>query len=346
MGKIVIASDFHLRFSAQFDKILENGTPSRLQEIIDSVDWVIKVGKEYHASVFISSGDTFDAAERLNTKEGLAILELFKRVRKAFPKNYWITGNHDAISNNHNILDLFSQTINVFSKPSFLDIQDCRLFFLPYLRETADIYSAINEFEKNYDCPGKKYFFGHFWDSKTISVDPDAVDLSKINTNFFDRMFTGHFHVPSNDLNSKVVYLGTLLNKKFSESGKKGCWILDTEKNFLEFVENPYSPEFITTVDTNLLLNLETLNTNAYYRIYTSPENVIEITKILGSTKGFELLTKNNEENSEQISILNIEKKNSSSLKEYILNNAELYLPEGVKLEEFKEIGEHFMSNL
>jgi len=66
----------------------------------------------------------------------------------------------------------------------------------------------------------------------------------------------------------------------------------------------------------------------------------------LGSTKGFELLTKNNEENETQISILNIEKRNSSSLKEYILNNAGLYLPEGVSLEEFKTVGEHFMVNL
>jgi DNA repair exonuclease SbcCD nuclease subunit len=346
MGKIVIASDFHLKFSAAFDRVLENGTPSRLQEIIDSVDWVIKVGKEHHAESFISSGDTFDVAERLHTREGLAIAELFKRVKSAFPRNYWLIGNHDMISSNHNILDLFNPIINIFSKPSFIDTQDARLFFLPYLRETTDIYLAFTEFEKKYDCPGKKYFFGHFWDTKTISVDPDAVDLSKINLNFFDRVFTGHFHVPTTDLNAKVVYLGTLLNKKFNETGKKGCWILDTDKNSLEFIENPYSPEFITTIDTNLMLNLETLNSNAYYRVYTSPENVIEITKLLGSTKGFELLTKNNEENETQISILNIEKRNSSSLKEYILNNAGLYLPEGVSLEEFKTVGEHFMVNL
>lgn len=346
MTKIVLSSDYHLKFGAQFDHTLENGLPSRLNEIIESVDWVINTGKKHKATVFIGGGDIFDNSERLNTKEGLAISEMFKRVKSNYKNNYFIVGNHDIISSNHNILDLFNPLINVFSKPTYLDVNGARLYFLPYLRESLDVYAAIKEFQDKYDCPGKKYLIGHFWDAQTISVDPEAIDLSKVNTNFFDRIFLGHYHVPTSDLNSKVVYIGTLLNKRFNENGGKGCWILDTDTNKIEFVANPHSPEFIQTIDTSVLANLETLNKNAYYRVFTNPENVLEITKLLSVTKGFELLTKQETDSQQHISILNIEKKNSSSLKDYILNNCDLFLPEGITKDEFKEAGTTFMSNL
>lgn len=345
MTRIVIVSDTHLKFSAQFDRQLESGLPSRLSEIVDSIDWAILEGLKHQATVFISCGDTFEVAERLQTKEGLAISELFKRVKSNFSKNYFLVGNHDQISSNHNILDLFNPIINVFSKPSFVDIDDGRLYFMPYLRETEDVYATFKKFE-GLDCIGKKYFFGHFWDTKTISIDPDAVDLKKVNLAFFDRLFLGHFHVPTVNLNDKVVYLGTLLNKKFGETGKKGCWILDTDTNSLEFIPNPNSPEFITTTDEAILADLENLNKNAYYRVYTDAENVIEISKLLNTVKGFELLSKQTNNNEQQVSILSVDKKNSTSLKDYILNNAHLYLPENVKLDEFKEIGNSFMRNM
>ncbi len=346
MTKIVISSDYHFKFSSQFDKQLISGLPSRLSEIIDSIDWVISKGTEQQATIFISCGDTFETAERLQTKEGLAISELFKRVKKTYPNNYFITGNHDMISNNHNILDLFNPTINIFSKPSFIDTKEgTRLYFIPYLRELEDIYAAFKSLEK-WDCPGKKYCFCHLWDNKTIQIDPDAVDFSKINLKFFDRIFTGHYHVPSDNLNNKVIYIGTILNKRFGETGKKGCWILDTKKNNLEFIPNPHSPEFIITTDEAILADLENLNKNAYYRVFTDAEKVLEISKLLNTVKGFELLSKQTNNNEQQVSILNVEKKNSSSLKDYILNNAHLYLPENIKLDEFKAVGSDFMRNL
>ena len=305
----------------------------------------METGKKHKATVFIGAGDIFDNPERLNTKEGLAISEMFQRIRSKYRNSFFIPGNHDQISSNHNILDLFSPIVTVFSKPSFVDIPDARLFFLPYLRESEDLYTAIRGFEK-LDTPGKKYLFAHFWDKGTISVDPEAIDLSKINLGFFDRIFLGHYHVPSSNLSSKVIYFGTLLNKKFNETGEKGCWLLDTETNSLEFIKNPHSPEFIQTLDTNVLNNIETLNKNAYYRIACDPENVLEVTKLLSVAKGFELLSKKDEDTQQQISILNIEKKNSSSLRDYILTNCGLFIPEGVTEDEFKEAGTTFMANL
>ena len=346
MPKIVISSDFHLKFSAQFDRMTESGLPSRLEEIIKSVNWVVEIGKKHKATIFIGCGDIFDASEKLNTKEGLAIMKMFQHIKSKYSNAFFLVGNHDQISSNHNILDLFSPIIKVFSKPSFIDIPGARLFLLPYLRESEDTYKAIKNFE-TCDCPGKKYMFGHFWDASMMSVDPEAVDLSKINTAFFNRVFLGHYHTPTVDLSNKVIYIGTLLNKRFTETGMKGCFILDTETNKLEFFKNPNSPEFFILQDTNILNNLETLTEQAYYRIACDPSNVLEVTKLLSNVKGFELVSKEVEDGlNNNISIMNIEKKNSSSLKDYILDNCKLFLPENYDLNEFKEAGIKFMENL
>lgn len=347
MTKLVLSTDYHLKFSSQFDRTTDAGIPTRLSEIIDSVDWVLSVGKKQKASYFLGLGDIFDNSEKLLTREGLAIKEMFERISTTYSKTaMFLVGNHDQISADHNILNLFSPAVRVFSSPTFVDIKGARLFFLPYLRESEDVYAAIKEFEK-LDCPGKKYLFAHFWDASVMGVDPDAIDLTKINLDFFHRVFLGHYHVPSANVNNKVIYLGTLLNKKFNETGPKGCWTLDVETNKLEFFRNPNSPEFFALQDSNVLVDAENLVENAYYRIACDPENVLEVTKLLSKVKGFELVSKKDEETDPaKISIMNVEKRNSSSLKDYILANCSIFVPSGIDETEFKDAGIKFMAGL
>jgi DNA repair exonuclease SbcCD nuclease subunit len=347
MAKIILSADWHLKFSSQFDRTTDQGIPSRLQEIIESVDWVLSVGKKQKATYFLGLGDIFDSSEKLLTREGLSIKTMFNRISKQYTKTaMFLVGNHDQISSEHNILDLFSPIIKVFSSPSFVDIPGARLFFLPYLRESEDLYAALKEFE-SHDCPGKKYLFAHFWDTSVMGVDPEAIDLTKVNLDFFNRIFLGHYHVPSSNFNSKIIYIGTLLNKRFNETGPKGCWTLDVETNKLEFFANPGSPEFFVLQDTNVLTDAENLVTNAYYRIACDPENVLEVTKLLSKVKGFELVSKKDEETDPtKISIMNVEKRNSSSLKDYIMANCAMFMPEGVTEDEFKAQGTAFLANL
>lgn len=346
--KIVLSTDWHLKFISPFDRVTETGTPSRLQEILDSIDWVIDIGKKHKATYFLGLGDIFDSSERLQTKEGLAILQAFKRISTTFPnRSIFIPGNHDQISASQNILDFFTPSVKVFSSPGIVDIQGARLFFLPYTREKEDVYSKLDEFLTKFDTPSKKYLFGHFWDSAVMSVDPEAVSLNEKYLAFFDRVFLGHFHVPTTDINAKLVYLGTLLNKRFNESGKKGCWILDTEANTLVFHENPHSPEFFNVSDDYVLHNAENLTANAYYKVSCDPLNVLAVTKLLTTVKGFELLNKDTAtQSTANINIMSVEKKNTSSLKEYILNNCDIFLPKGVSLEEFKAKGSSYMAGL
>lgn len=347
--KISLSTDYHLSFSAPLDNINSNGISTRLDEILTSIRWAADTGVKEGATAFLALGDVFDRPEKIPTKEGQHILDTFKYVRSKFQKHtIFLAGNHDQISRDYNILELFSskEALSVVSKPIILDIDDkSRLFFLPYIREVEDIYSAIEELTK-FDCAKKKYLFAHFWDTTTIGMDPGSVDLTKINTAFFDRIFLGHFHVPTKDLKSKVIYLGTLLNKKFNETGPKGCWILDTVKNSLKFIHNPHSPEFQTSEDKLILASAATLDKNAYYRVYCEPDNILDVSKLLSSTKGFEILNKKQGNGQALITIDHIEKKNALSLKDYIIKNCVLFVPSGVTESEFKEKGLELLKDL
>ncbi|MCI4435949.1 MAG: hypothetical protein JHC33_03960, partial [Ignisphaera sp.] len=258
-----------------------------------------------------------------------------------------LTGNHDKISENTSILDLFQHSIPIFNKVAWLDIDGARLFFVPYLREPEDFYNAMLDIETNLDCPGKKYMFGHFWDTSIMSVDPEAIDLKKFNVRFFDRVFCGHYHVPTNDLTNLVVYLGTLLNKRFSETGPKGAWILDTDKNKLEFIKNPHSPEFYS-VEDNVLLNApEIVERNAYYRVFCNADTVCDIQRLLSACKGFEILPKKEVvAGAANISIESVDKKNNQTLKQYVLANCAIFCPEGIETDEFKTRGSELLADL
>ena len=184
--QLIMSTDWHLNWGTVFDRPTDSGIGSRLQEIIDSVLWVADLGKKHKATMFLSLGDTFERSERLPTKEGLAILEMFKQITPRYDKTLMLVGNHDQMSENHNIIDLFSETtgLRVLSKPSIVDVDGARLFFLPYIRESEDFYAALETFYAA-DCPSKKYLFAHFWDSSVMAIDPDAVDLTKIKMDFF-----------------------------------------------------------------------------------------------------------------------------------------------------------------
>ena len=235
MARIVLCTDYHLSFSSQFDRCGINGISGRLQEILDSIKWAADLGKQKKCSHFFGLGDIFDKAERLPTKEGIEIQNTFKYINGLYKgKCGLLTGNHDKVSDTVSILDLFQDSIKIYNKTDFMDIDDARIYMIPYIREPEDFYKEIEHIKTNLDCIGKKYLLAHFWDNSIMNVDPEAIDLTKFNVRFFNRIFCGHYHVPTNDLTNLVVYLGTLLNKRFSETGPKGCWILDTNKDKIE----------------------------------------------------------------------------------------------------------------
>jgi DNA repair exonuclease SbcCD nuclease subunit len=69
----------------------------------------------------------------------------------------------------------------------------------------------------------------------------------------FDWCFVGHFH-GANKVLRNVISIGSPTMQNFGEEGqKKGWWLLDTDKNTVQFLENTKSPQFITLdIDENM----------------------------------------------------------------------------------------------
>lgn len=348
MTKICLVSDLHFNFSSPFDKVGTNGYSVRLDEILTSLTWAAKTGKEQGAEYFMILGDLFERADKLPTKEGQVILDCLTSISSMYDKKMIaLVGNHDALSSDYNILNLFSATLTIINKPMFLDIPGARLFLCPYIREPEDFYATINKFTSGLDCLGKKYLFAHFWDTTVMGVDAEAIELSKINAQFFSRILTGHYHKPTNDLTNLVVYVGTLLNKKFSETGPKGCWVLDAPKNNLAFIHNPNSPEFLSTEDTVILNDPTLVEPSSYYRVACNAENIVDVSKLLSTAKGFEIVSKKSDDDKcSSVSIDSIEKRNLLTLKDFVFKNCGLYTPENVTESDFRARGLELLSDL
>lgn len=350
MTKLIISSDYHLSFNAPFNRITPDGRSTRIDEILESILWVSEEGKQHGAEYFISLGDMFEKADKLLTREGNHIKDCLAQVSSQYGKNKHIAlrGNHCSINENYSIVNLFSDTLTPINTPTFLDVDGGRLFFCPYQRESEDIYNTLGSFEKK-DCIGNKYLFGHFWTSDVMAVDSDAIDLDKFNYRFYNRILCGHYHKPSESDDNLITYVGTLLNKSFSETGPKGCWLLDTVSNKIEFIRNPHSPEFFSTEDSAILSNPTTIDSNSYYKVATSAENITHISRLLEEAKGFELVCKTDSTSDDSVNLVSIdtvEKNNSLTLRDFIFKNATLYCPDNIDLESFVSKGKELLGGL
>lgn len=348
MTKIVLSSDYHLSFNAPFNKVTPEGRSSRIDEILNSILWAAETGIKNGAEYFISLGDMFEKPDKILTREGNHIRDCLAKVSSMYgkKKHLALRGNHCSINEEYSIVSLFADTLTPINLPTFLDVDGGRLFFCPYQREPEDIYKTLNEFE-NRDCPGNKYLFGHFWFNDVMAIDSDAIDLSNFNHRFYNRILCGHYHHISKDLSNLVIYIGTLLNKNFGETGPKGCWILETETNELTFIKNPNSPEFYVVEDTDVFENPSIVEENAYYKIAASAESLTDLNRLLSKSKGYELVCKSSKsDGNTDVSIDAVERHNSLTLRDFIFKNATLYCPEDVSLDDFVLKGRDLLGNL
>lgn len=159
MTRIILCTDFHISFSNQFDRINSFGISGRLQEILDSIKWAADLGKQKKCSYFFGLGDIFDKAERLPTKEGIEVQNTFKYINGLYRgKCGLLTGNHDKVSDTVSILDLFQDSIKIYNKVDFLDVDDARIYMVPYTREPEDFYKEMAHIKKDLDFLAKNIY--------------------------------------------------------------------------------------------------------------------------------------------------------------------------------------------
>lgn len=168
-----------------------------------------------------------------------------------------ILGNHDTFYKGTNSVNSFNilfknapDNIQVYCNPEERIVAPQTDFlFLPWIcedneKESFDLIKKSNA----------KYVIGHLelaeFEMYKGHMADEGIDRNLFSK--FHRVFTGHYHTRS--IRENIQYIGTPYEIVWSDfNDPRGFYILDTETDIVEFVENPHSLFHKISFDDNVI---------------------------------------------------------------------------------------------
>ena len=235
--KILVYGDVHWCESSSIVRGQGKKYSIRIENLIQSVNWVEKTAQENNCDLIVMLGDFFDKSV-LTAQEISALNEIqWSDIRKVF-----IVGNHEIgrADRTFSTIDLFDSFPNstVMSQPTAWSVGGKNCLFLPYFLEKdrpklSEHYDYI--FSHN-DIKGLQ--LGQFVSKEGFGID----EIEKSCTYYFN----GHIH-NGMFIGDKIINIGNLSGQNFSEDAEKyshNIVVLDTQTDELKFFENPYAMNF------------------------------------------------------------------------------------------------------
>ena len=239
--KILLFADLHMCPRASIINKWGTKYPSRLENCIESVNWLERKAEELGCEYIINLGDFFDrpdlTSETITACNGIKWADIM---------HYHLVGNHDASNSSltFNSVNCLSASNHVIiSEPMMLPYSN--ICFLPYITE-CDRKPLKEYFPEIPDQP--RIILSHN-DISGIQLGPvvtkTGFSLEEIEANC-SIFCNGHLH-NGQALSNKVINLGNLTGKDFGENALKyrhNIAILDTKDLSLTYIENPYAYNF------------------------------------------------------------------------------------------------------
>jgi DNA repair exonuclease SbcCD nuclease subunit len=256
--------------------------PKRLENCIETVNWLERKAEELGCDYIISLGDFFDKPDL--TSETITACQ---DIQWSWLQHYHIVGNHDASSSSllfNSVNCLSNDNHRIIAEPEMLVAQDCDICFLPYVTEydrkpLAEYFPA-----RSVNMNPHRIILSHN-DISGIQLGPvmtkTGFSIEEIEANC-DIWINGHLH-NGQALTPKVINLGNTTGKDFGENAfiySHNIAVLDTSTMSLEYIENPYAYNFYK-VDINTeadLAILESLKPNAAVSV-KCPQSLVETVK-------------------------------------------------------------------
>ena len=272
--RILVFGDTHWSATSSIVRSRGSKYTTRLENLINSLNWIQQVSIEKNCDEIVCLGDFFDRCN-LDAEEISALKEI------KWNENilaHFIVGNHEyaRIYIVFNSTDaLYSRAnIQIEDKPYKQSIDDkTDIYFIPYMIE--DERKDLKEYLTDFD-PNKKHIVFSHNDIKGIQYgmfeSKEGFSLNEIEQ-YTDLYINGHLHNGS-FLNEKktILNLGNLTGQNFGEDAFKyehHIAILDTDTLEMEFIENPFAFNFYK-VEINQesdLTKLDSLKQNAVISI-------------------------------------------------------------------------------
>lgn len=282
--KILLYTDCHWSERTSVVTRLGNKYTTRLELLVDSMNWVMQQAEENECVATICVGDFFDKA-RLTAQEVTALQD----IRWAeYLQHYFLVGNHESeeITLQHSTTEIFKAIkATVISEPTALQFGRLQLHCIPYVTES--VRKPIEEYITNRDSRLKQVIVSHN-DIAGINYGPClstvGFSIEEIETNC-DLCVNGHIH-NMGFVSKKILNLGSFSAHNFTNDSSKydyGVWIVDCESCSCQFIENPYSLNFykLDIASRDDFKNLQGLKANAVLSIRCDAMQVSELKEYL-----------------------------------------------------------------
>lgn len=285
--KLLLYTDNHF---CQYSSILRKRGDKysyRLENQIQSINWVQSLATELGCSSVFCLGDFFDA-NSLNAEE----LTALKDIKWANVPNNFIVGNHElgcfdgSISSAH-LLNLIPNSC-IINKPVLFDCRGVNLLCIPYLTDNKGLLKLI----QNIPHDKRLIVFSHN-DVKGIQygayTSTEGFDIEEIRTGCA-LFINGHLHNYSRFC-ANGYNLGNLTGQNFSEDANlysHNVMVLDTDTLSINLIENPYALNFYKLDMTEMPLSeipnrLQALKNNAVITVKVKDSQLLPIKEMISA---------------------------------------------------------------
>lgn len=278
--KILLFADLHMCPRASLISKWGTKYPSRLENCIESINWLERLAEEQKCDYIINLGDFFDKPD-LTSETITACNEI---MWSNIP-HYHLVGNHDASTSSlefNSVNRLSDAHHTIVDRPWTLNLHNCEICFLPYVVECER--KRLNEYFPRTAITKPRVIVSHN-DINGIQLGPVVSKTGFTKEEIEEScelFFNGHLH-NGQKITSKIINLGNLTGKDFGENAFKhshNIVILDTKTLEYTFVENPYAYNFYKIqIDSENDLNiLSTLKNKAVVSIKCD-SSMVDLTK-------------------------------------------------------------------
>jgi DNA repair exonuclease SbcCD nuclease subunit len=302
--KILLFTDLHMCPRASIINKWGTKYPSRLENCIESVNWLERKAEELRCDYIVNLGDFFDKPDLTSDT-----ITACNEIQWSNIPHYHLVGNHDASNSS-----LFFNSVNcingsnhtIITEPHTLVLTGCDICFLPYVTECDR--KPLKEYFGNTISP--RVILSHN-DISGIQLGPvmskTGFSVEEIEANS-DLWINGHLH-NGQAITPKIINLGNLTGKDFGENAllhRHSIAILDTKDLSLTYIENPYAYNFYKIqIDTESdIYCLDQLKNNAVLSIKCDQILVEAVKQKINTLDNIVesriIITKNYEDSSEE----------------------------------------------
>lgn len=248
--KLIAIGDIHC--SGFTDDALIEGYPARLFYIKESLDSIIKYGREKGITDYVMVGDVYnDKTIIYNASQDMLVNFFLQNSDLNF---ILISGNHDLSAtgtNQKSAISAFQKYPNVhcvLHEPEV--IEKYNGVFVPYAHDFLAKYRTV-------DTKGMKILFAHVGLNEGVLQSGlsrvDKLKMSDINN--MSLLILGHYHKPQKieGTNSIGYYVGSLIPKDWNDKNEdKRFLVVDTDTLEVESVniDCPNVPKYVEIVIT------------------------------------------------------------------------------------------------